>query len=39
VVKFATILRIEDSDAVEAFDGEASREAHVPAEARELLTR
>lgn len=38
-VEFVTVLRFEDYDAVEAFAGEAYEQAHVPAEARELLTR
>ena len=37
-VEFVTVLRFEDYDAVEAFAGEAYEQAHVPAEARELLT-
>lgn len=38
-VEFVTILRFADYDAVEAFAGEEYEQAHVPAEARELLTR
>lgn len=38
-VEFVTILRFEDYDAVEAFAGENYEQAHVPDEARELLTR
>jgi len=38
-VEFVTILRFADYDAVEAFAGEDYEQAHVPAEARELLSR
>ncbi|MFB6221436.1 MAG: antibiotic biosynthesis monooxygenase [Halolamina sp.] len=38
-VEFVTILRFEDYDAVEAFAGENYEQAHVPTEARKLLTR
>jgi len=38
-VEFVTILRFSDYDAVESFAGENYEQAHVPAEARELLTR
>jgi quinol monooxygenase YgiN len=38
-VEFVTILRFEDYDAVEAFAGPEYVQAHIPDEARELLTR
>ncbi|MGB9988021.1 antibiotic biosynthesis monooxygenase [Salarchaeum japonicum] len=38
-VEFVTVLRFTDYDAVEAFAGEEYESAHVPAEARALLSR
>ena len=38
-VAFVTLLRFADYDAVEAFAGEEYERAHVPEEARELLSR
>lgn len=38
-VEFVTIIRFDSWDALEAFAGEDYEEAHVPPEARELLSR
>ena len=38
-VEFVTILRFDDLDAVREFAGDSYREAHVPAAARDVLSR
>ncbi|MEE6209836.1 hypothetical protein U3A55_06700 [Salarchaeum sp. III] len=38
-VEFVTVIRFADYDAVRAFAGEEYESAHVPVEARELLSR